>query len=120
MDGQKGLDPPAKAATNAYARTNAVVTTTNQDLAHGCTRLVGGLPSMIRAQHLRLGLNCLPLLRLLVPGPCIRPKLSDLPRYMQVIFNDVCVAWLPRQLPAVCMCVSHAPVVSLFPLAKRR
>lgn len=57
----KGLDPPAKAATNAYARTNAVVTTTNHDIAHACTRPVGELPSMIRAQDLRLGLNCLPL-----------------------------------------------------------
>jgi hypothetical protein len=57
----KGLDPPAKAATNTYARTNAVVTTTNYDMAHACTRPAGGLPSMIRAHDLRLGLSCLPL-----------------------------------------------------------
>lgn len=70
---------------------------------------------MNRAQHLRLGLNCLvslPLLRgasPLVPGPLIPvPKLSDLSRCMQVIFNDVCVAWLTDQLPAAsaCVCVS--------------
>lgn len=47
VDGQKekGLDPPAKAATNTYARTKAVVTPTNHDpwhtAAHG--RLVGCL-----------------------------------------------------------------------------
>lgn len=83
---------------------------------------------MNRAQHLRLGLNCLvslPLLRgasPLVPGPLIPvPKPSDLSRCMQVIFNDVCVAWLLiNYRPRVRACVSHAPVVSLFPLAKRR
>lgn len=119
----KGLDPPAKAATNAYARTNAVVTTTNHDLAHGCTRPVGGLPSWIRAQHLRLGLNCRgPLPAPSCPDLISHPKLRDLPRCMQVIFYDVCVAWLLtnyRLCVCVCVCVSHAPVVSLSPVAKR-
>lgn len=78
---------------------------------------------MNRAQHLRLGLSCpsCEALSPLVPGPLIPvPKLSDLSRCMQVIFNDVCVAWLFDQLPAASACVSHASVVSLFPLAKRR
>lgn len=46
-------------------------------------------------------------------------KLSHLPRYMQVIFHDVCIAWLfLNYRPWVT--VSYAPVVSLFPLPNRR
>lgn len=118
----KGLDPPAKAATNAYARTNAVVTTTNHDLAHGCTRPVGGLPSWIRAQHLRLGLNC--------RAPSRPPRTrTSYPIPSSEIFPVVCkssfmMCALRGSLPTtgcVCVCVrlSHAPVVPLSLVAKR-
>lgn len=109
--------PPKRPPTRTLVRKQFCDANESRPLAHGCTRPVGGLPSMNRAQHPRLGLNCLSVLlsapparRLppLVPGPLIPvSKLSDLSRCMQVIFNDVCVAWPPiNYRPRVRVCVS--------------
>lgn len=134
VDGQKRKGPrPARQSGHQHVRSYESSGDANESrpLAHGCTRPVGGLPSMNRAQHLRLGLNCLSVLlsapparRLppFVPGPLIPvPKLSDLSRCMQVIFNDVYVAWLPINYRprSACVCLTHR-WCHCSPLAKRR